>query len=178
MTVSVQSWETKNLLLNHVQRNSPSVVVGSASEAPRGFYSYSVDEVDCPILIGVMVNQSKAPRALILPASQRVVLGYDQSIALVDCPSGKLLGTTLLDGVFFEFLRDEERGQVIVVHELGVVAISELGEELWRYTTCEILEDWRKVNGFLVLALMDTNEALELNLESGVPATSPATPDS
>lgn len=178
MSVSLESWETKSLLLNHISQNSPSVVVGTATEAPRAYYSCSVEGANGLLLIGVVVNQSKVPSVLCLPTSQRVVIGYDQSFALVDCRSATLLGTTLLDGVFFEFCQDRERGLVLVLHELGVVAISELGEELWRYTTCDILEDWKLVDSRIVLTVMDTNVSVELRLENGVPASSLASPDS
>lgn len=178
MSASLESWETKNLLLNHVSQNLPSVVVGSATEAPRGYYSCSVDGQNGALCIGVIVNQSKAPAVLYLAASQRAVFGYDQSVALVDYRSATLLETTPLDGVFFEFLRDEERAQLLVLHELGVVAISELGEELWRYTTTDIVQDWRRVTDCLVLNLMDTSASVELSLKDGTPVASPATPDS
>jgi hypothetical protein len=165
--IHVKSWETKNLLLNYISRNSPSVVVGSDTEGPRGFYSCVVEGRDCQIHIGVIANQPKSPCTIFFPVSKQVILGYDQSIAVIDCPSSTLRRSTLLDGVFFEFLRDEERAQTIVVHELGVVAISEMGDELWRYTASEILEGWRRVDGCLILTLMDSNTTIELNLVGG-----------
>lgn len=167
MSVSLKSWETKSLLLNHISQNSPSVVIGSATEAPRGYYSCSIEGINGSLHIGVITNQPKVPAVVYLAESQRLALGYDQSVALVDFSSATLWGTTTLDGAFFEFLRDEERAQILVLHELGVVAISELGVELWRYTTSDILEEWEKVCGHLVLTLMDTSTSVELRLEDG-----------
>lgn len=168
--IQMEYWETRSLLLNHVEQNPPCVVVGNDTEAPRGFFSCVVDGVDNQIHIGVITNQSKTPRAIFFPVSRRVILGYDESVAVIDCLSAILRRAISLDGVFFEFLWDEEQAQIIAVHELGVVAISAFGEELWRYTTKEILEDWSMVNRRLILMLMDTDASVELNLEDGAPA--------
>ena len=178
MNVILKSWEAKSLLLNHIGQNPPGVVVGSATQAPRGYYSCSVEGASGSLHIGVIANQPKVPSVVYLAKSQLTILGYDQSVALVDYPSATLRQTTALDGVFFEFLWDEERAQVLVINELGVVAISELGLELWRYTTSDILEEWGKANDRLVLTLMDTSASVELMLEDGAPVSSTATPDS
>lgn len=163
----LKSWDSKTLLLDYLRQNTPNVIIGCAVEAPRGYYSCSVGDVDLPLHVGVIVNQFKAPSILPLPKVQRAILGYDQSFVVIDCRSASLQQVTQLDGVFFQFLRAEERQQILALHELGVVAISEEGKELWRYTTNDILEGWMIVDNNLILTVMDSSSPVSLMLASG-----------
>lgn len=167
MIASFQSWNSKSLLLSHLAECPVSVVIGRDVEAPRGYYSSSLEGISHPIQIGIIVNQQKAPSLLLLPLARRIFVGHDQSISIVDLESSSLLKTTLLEGIFFEFLHIEEMGLILVLHELGCMALSEQGEVLWRYITRDILEGWSVVGNRLKLIIMDDDTSVILSLENG-----------
>ena len=169
MSVPLESWDSKNLLLNHIAKCPRSIVIGVDVEAPRAYYSCSIANIKNPIQVGIVVNQTSTPAVLLLPGSCHLLIGHDQSVSVVDIGSAELQSTSLLEGVFFEFLRDDVHSQMLAVHELGVVAVSKHGEVLWRYITSDILEDWIVAGDCLSLTVTDGDTPLVLSLCSGAP---------
>lgn len=166
MIASLQSWDSKSLLLSHLAECPASIVVGWDVEAPRGYYSCSLKGAPYPVQLGIIVNQQKAPSLLLLLSARCVLVGHDQSISIIDLESGSLLETILLEGIFFEFLRIEEMELILVLHELGCMALSEQGEVLWQRAARDVLEGWRVVGDRLELTIMDDDTPEILNLRA------------
>jgi hypothetical protein len=167
MIASLQSWETKSLLYRHLAEYPTSVVVGRDAEYPRGFYSCTLAGVTYPIELGIIVDYDVVPSLVLLSPARRVLVGHDQSISSVDLGSGLLLEKMDLDGVFFEFLRIEQMRLILVMHELGCIALSEHGIVLWQHTTRDILVGWSVVGSRIELAMWDVDTPDVLNLRSG-----------
>lgn len=164
MNVPLVNWDTRNLLFNHIGKAASGLLVGGDAEAPRRYFSCSVERLE----IGIIVNQpAHLPCVLAVPRSSRLFIGYDQSVAIIDVTSIALLNTMLLEGVFFEFLPDYGRQQILAIHELGVVALSLSGNVVWRFITPDIVENWQIVHDCLSLTVMDQRDKITLNVADG-----------
>jgi len=168
MSVRLRSWESQNLLFQHLMCMASSLVIGGDIESPQAFYSCSVERKGEMIEIGIIVNQPGPPSVCHLQSSERVFIGHDQSLTIVDVGSCKVLEDILLEGMFFEFLTDDVFRQILVIHELGIVAVSSSGSIQWGYSTPDILEGWQLMNDRISLTVIDRLKPIILDLSSGI----------
>lgn len=168
MDAALKSWESKSVFLNYVTQGGAYIMINNHVEAPRGYYSCTVGGGTRTIRVGLIVNQRQQPVMLPLPSSGCALFGYDQSISVVDYESVSVGKTINLEGIFFEFIIDREKARILALHELGVVALSEYGDELWRYLADDIIESWSLADDHLVLKIMDAETPFVLNLKSNM----------
>ena len=142
-------------------------MVGADTEAPRAYYSFSTERNGIPFQFGIIVNQRKSPHVLSLPASQMILVGHDQAISVVDFANLKLSISKLLDGLFYEFLSDSANEQILVVHELGVIALSMTCEVKWSFVSPDVLLNWQIEDGKLRLDVTDSPAPYLIDLRTG-----------
>ena len=167
MNLSLIEWDSRNLLLEHLCITAKSVLIGGDIESPYRFVSCRATSSAGDVEIGVISNQPGGSICCeLLPRGNLLIIGHDQAATVVDLAKGAIDLNERLDGVFFEFIVDESRNQVLAIHELGVVAISFDGHVQWRCSSSEILEDWQVIGGSIQLSAMD-DESMLVDLANG-----------
>lgn len=160
-------WDSRSLLLDQLSKTERSILIGGDIESPSSFFSCRVTSCAGYVEIGVISNQ---PRGFVgfelLPDGTLLLIGHDQAFTVVNIAKVDVHLNEQLDGVFFEFLVDEPRHQVLAIHELGVVVLSFEGHVKWRYSSSDILEDWRIIGDSIRLSAMDEASVL-VNLTTG-----------
>lgn len=156
MSLPLIEWDSRNLLLEHLSKTAGSVLIGSDCESPSRFVSCRAASCLGHVEVGVVSNQSgDFVHCELLPDGNLLFIGHDQVVTVVSLAEGEVLVNERLDGVFFQFIVDEPRNQVLAVHELGVTAVSFEGDVQWRFSSVEILEDWQIAGGNIRLSAMN-----------------------
>jgi len=62
-----------------------------------------------------------------------------------------------LEGLFFEFVIESTIGQILAIHELGVLALSQDAEFRWRFIAPDILTGWQITEENIRLSIMDSD---------------------
>ena len=167
MSMVFRSWDSKSLLLAQIAKGPNSILIGEDIEAPRGYYSHAFTSSESALQVGILVNQEKVPSVLSIPWAALLFFGYDDSISVVDTANGVLVKTLRLEGQFFEFLVLDELQQILVMHELGCVALTNQGNVIWRHSSDDILEDWSTTDEELHLSEMGRSKPVTLSLKTG-----------
>lgn len=166
MNLSLLPLESKNLLLRQSGEFSRSVIIGQHIEGPRAYYACHVDTGD-PIHIFIVVSQTITPEVWSHLESKTILVGHDQSLSVVDSEEARIKRASELEAIFFEFLDDNLHSQTLAVHELGIVALSHSGDELWRYLSDDIVENWEITNDRICLTIAEGNKPVFLSLLNG-----------
>jgi hypothetical protein len=168
MNLSLIKWDSRNQLLEHLSKTERSVLIGRDIESPSRFFSCRAISCVGDIELGVISNQPRGSVCCeLLHNRNLLIIGHDQTVTVVNIDEGAIHLHERLDGIFFEFIIDESRNQVLTIHELGVVAICFEGHVRWLYSSPEILEDWQMISGSIRLNPMDEATVL-VDLTSGV----------
>ena len=155
-SVEIQNWESKATLLAHLESNqSRAIVIGLTAEAPRAYYSLSVEFGESRIEVGVVSSGLGTEAAgVLVDNGRRMLVGHDMAVTWIDLER-LVTGPSLpLGGVFFEFLTIDGEDDVVVLHELGALRASADGSVRWSVDT-DIVQDANLDAGVLVLATMD-----------------------
>lgn len=88
--------------------------------------------------------------------------GFDLSVVIVDLQSAEIYANIPLPAPFYNFLPDSSCGRMVVVFEIGVLALNEQGYIVWRRDLGDIITG-AKTEGSEVL--VQTFEAGEFRLE-------------
>jgi hypothetical protein len=76
-----------------------------------------------------------------------------------------------LVGAFHDITDDKSRSQILVFHELGVLAVSLRGDLIWRFDAKDIVVGHNVIGGEMLLQFMDSSP-LAIDLSTGKPTHS------
>jgi hypothetical protein len=167
MKLSLTEWDSRNLLLEHLSKMKSSVLIGRDVESPVVFVSCQVHSTLGLAEIGVIASQRGGSICCeLLPGEKFLCIGRDHAVTIVNLTKCDVHLDERLEGVFFEFVPDASRSQLLAVHELGVLAISFDALVNWRRSSADILESWSIVGDSIELSTMDQPKMV-LDLVSG-----------
>ena len=137
-TVEVHSWETKQALLDFLSTcEAGSVVLGAHAEQHKVFYSAYVHLGWSGLRrfgIGVCSEgHGLVPHLFLQPERLILIVGFNSEVVAVNVQTGKIGFQFALDALFRSFVFLSQHKVMLIFHEIGVLAVSECGEELWRY---------------------------------------------
>lgn len=169
MVNEVKEWQSKAELQDHARQSEPwSMLIGKESEAPRKFYSISVQLAINTFLELCVVSSGTGilPSTILVENGKLLAVGYDDYVTLIDTTVRRELFKKKLDGIFYEFL-ESTANHFTILHELGLIRLDLLGNELWSLAT-DIIETWQlQSEKFVVIKILDSDKRLIVNLETG-----------
>jgi hypothetical protein len=185
--VELRSWGSKSEMLDYLARcDGGSLLLGEDAEREEEFYSATVhlNRATAPAgggepggkRFGVGVcseGGGVSPHLLLLPEKQLLVFGLNAEVAGVSVAGRRLLFRTTFDHLpFRSFVHARRRGLILAFHEIGVVALTEEGEEVWRYDK-DVITECVVDGDRLTMSFMDS-PPVSLNLASGSVVTKTA----
>lgn len=179
--VEIQTWENKGDMMNFLANcNAESLVLGEDAEAEAGFYSASIHlnysaklHPSWDELIGSRFNvgicsegRGLKPHLLMLSEKQLVIFGLNSEVVGICVKNREVSFRTSLDySLFRSFVHLSQVEMILAFHEIGVVALTEDGKELWKYSEDVIIDSL--VDGdTLQLSFMDS-PPVSINVLSG-----------
>lgn len=170
MSVEIKDWSSEAQLMEY-SRNSPgSLLIGKDSEAPRKYFSATVEMSYADNLEVCIISSGSGitPGILLNEAHGYIAVGYDNVLCFIDVISRRIRSKHILDGVFFEFLTTLASGDIVLVHELGLVRFDKAGKVIWTLGT-DILERCTLVaRDVAAIYLVDGEDPLIVSLDTGV----------
>jgi hypothetical protein len=137
-TVTLQVWQTKSEMLSYLSKcKAGSLVLGEDAEPEVNFYSATVSLGWAGVSrFGVGIyseDHGLIPSLLLQPEAEVMIIGFNREVVGINVKDGKICFKILLDSLFYTFQVLYQQKLILVFHEIGVVAITKDGKEIWRY---------------------------------------------
>lgn len=159
--------ESKAEMQERLRAAPRSLLVGETAQSPSSFYIVKLPNPK-PLFIGLSLSGlGPTPSVVSSQNAERLLIGHDQALTWVNAFTGRIIGTLLLDGAFFQFV-EPVNSSVIAIHELGALKVDFDGAVNWAVPTSDIIEGVRVENGnVLELRVADSTVPLRLSLTDG-----------
>ncbi|GIV96378.1 MAG: hypothetical protein KatS3mg057_1035 [Herpetosiphonaceae bacterium] len=148
-SIELQSWEDKQSMMLFLTTCENGHLLFE-EEYQQQFHSVTVflDHSRSNRLgIGVCAEKhGLVPQLLLQPEHSRLVLGFNSVIVGIRVPVGELDFRLNLDSLFYSFWPLYDKNILLVIHEIGVLALSPSGQILWSFsrdviTKVDVIED-------------------------------------
>ena len=179
--VELQTWESKSEMLDFLARcDAGSIVLGEGAEQEVDFcsatvhLSYSASALSGEIElrgerlgVGICSDGLGEPHLLLVPEKQMLMFGFNAEAVGVSVKDRNVRFRAPFNySPFRSFLRIWQQEIVLVLHEIGLIALTEEGNELWRYED-DVIADCTIDRGKLHLTFMDSAPII-IDIASGV----------
>ncbi|MFB0832468.1 hypothetical protein ACEU2D_23070 [Brevibacillus laterosporus] len=170
--MSISQFVDRSELQSYLSHCDESVktVLGNNCEQPKEFFAVTIYQGNESKRFGIgIISESfgNQPHILIMPNKHFLIVGYNRDVAIFNFLDKSFSKTISLGSVFFKFiqLHEPEYNLILILHELGLLAITDQGKEVWKYD-CDIIENYHITNGFISLSTMD-EQTVKIGLLDG-----------
>lgn len=161
--VTIESCSNKNSLNAYLKSYRNSILIDNDSYADK--YSCIVVKCDEILAIGlVYYNDGLEPKVLLLDESRRIVIGFNNTVIVIDGKTNETIGKKMIPFPVFELLN--HKNKIIVIHEFGIFAINEECSELWKHNGYYNLQDY-SINDELIQLTFEGEEPYSITMETG-----------
>lgn len=173
--IELHSWDTKKEMLDFLGRSEGSLVLGENNEQEVEFYSATVHitcsktdrEAESDIFAIGICSQGLGlkPQLLLLPQKELLIFGFNSETVGINLKREVVFRITFDRLPFRSLIHLWQQQVVLALHEIGVVALTEEGKEVWRYSK-DVLTGCTINLNQLHLAFMDSSP-VTLNILTG-----------
>lgn len=168
--IVLSKFQTKNELLDNLSKcNSGNILLGKHAQQEISFYAVKVffgNQSKNTFGIGIISEgHGLTPQILILASQQRLFFGFNQEVVLIDCDNKKIIYEYSLNSLFYKFIYLPNLELILILHEIGLVALKENGNKIWEFDK-DIVEDYEIINDNINLKFMDS-DSIQLSLITG-----------
>ncbi|MDM8550855.1 hypothetical protein QUF72_12280 [Desulfobacterales bacterium HSG2] len=89
----------------------------------------------------------------------RLIIGFNSQVVAVDLIKRKIALQLRFSSLFRSFVHLKAYQMLLVFHEIGVIALTERGEEIWSFDE-DIIDDCVIENGILSLTFFDADPVM------------------
>jgi hypothetical protein len=169
----MRAWPTRQELEEFLAEcGGGQEMLGAKTQYPQRFYSVTLfphGRLDERSGIGICSESPDLPPHLLLkPESHLLYVGYNNEVAAIGVPEGGIRFCFPCDWLFSHFVDLCDWKIILAFYEVGILAVSEEGEQLWSVST-DIIVDWAVDGDRLRLELLEAAPML-LDLRTGAPA--------
>ena len=157
--IEIRTWGSRAELLSHLSQLGPSyALLGQDSEVEKVFCSATVylpGPGDRRIGYGVVAEgHGLVPQLLLQDPQVGLMVGFNREVVGLDAEVSRIRFRHRLDALFWTFLATRTPDVIVAVHEIGAVALSADGAELWRCSK-DLVTDYAIVGDELRLTFAD-----------------------
>lgn len=169
--IDIREWGSETEMLHYLNHTaSVQISLGHEGGDTKEFYSL----VFSPVLleaaslgIGIWSESSGLkPQIMLQDEKQTIILGYNSSVVGIELDTTKVKFEINLPFLFFTLALVKDFNILFAICELGIVALSLEGKEIWRYETQDIVTNWKLIENMLFLDLLDESN-IQLNIADG-----------
>lgn len=166
--LEITSWETKREMLNFIEKcDAGSLLLGKEAEQEIEFYSVIIHlEWSGVHRFGIGIcseGHGLSPHLFLLPKSEILLFGLNKEVSAIDLNNREVYFRIKLDSLFRSFLPLSQESIILIFHEIGVIAISEEGDKLWKYERDIIANAYIKKDNLYLEFLDDSPVGLSLS---------------
>ncbi|OCR01431.1 hypothetical protein BCD67_21710 [Oscillatoriales cyanobacterium USR001] len=168
--IELQEWSTKKELIYSLsQCDLGSILLNEEDDYEQKFYAAIVRPQTSGLhYFGIGIcseGHGLKPNLLINPELDMIMFGYNKEVVGVNLKNRQIAFRIKLNSLFYYFLPLKNQGIVLIVQEVDITAITELGKEIWRYGK-DIITQTTIEGEKLYLNFMDESPAC-LNILNG-----------
>lgn len=168
--IALSKFQTKNELLVILNKcNSGNILLGKEARQEIAFYALKIffgSQSKNTFGIGIISEgHGLTPQVLILASKQQIFFGFNQEVVLIDCDNKKIIYEYALNSLFYKFIYLPNLELILILHEIGLVALRENGSKIWEFDK-DIVEDYEIINDKINLKFMDS-DSIQLSLITG-----------
>lgn len=156
--IKLLSFETPDALTDYLSGVDRSIRLESnVDDRYRSyFYGFEIENQNGTLRLGLSSHFNPSfVEACLIEKSNRVIIGYDQDLAVIDPERAEMLMHHKLFFYFYTFLNDPAHQQLLAIDELGVAALSPSGDLNWEFSTPDIVSGWTIEDEVLALQLFE-----------------------
>jgi hypothetical protein len=167
ITVACNKYQSEEELQRFSQDvNVPFIFLGEQDAISKECFCLEINMSGKPIgYVAVLSSPVGLKPGWFVGAGDRLIIGFNDSIAIVALQRIQILQQTQLLSLFWEFLQVETSSKFIALCETAVISVSDLGEVLWRVDT-DLISDFKVCGPILKLKFYDADSA-QVDLLSG-----------
>lgn len=139
------------------------LLIGGRESSAR-YYLVRVDDDVNVFLVGVICEDHGITPNVCLLGDRELVFGFNQTVVGIRCSQKRITFEHDLPGLFYRFYQLPSN-RVLVLNELGVSLLSDLGDLLWGYDK-DIVEGVEITSASIRLTFMDS-PAVTIDIETG-----------
>lgn len=166
-SAKVERYESQAEFQAQLLRAVSSLVLGQEIDRPAALFIVRFETGTS--VLGVRQEGHGLAPELLMQENGSAWIGYNQSVALVDMADGHLITQVELPHLFYEFVPLPASAPLIVMHELGALALDLRGQRLWQVDG-DVVTDFRVEEGELLVSFMD-GRTLAVDLRTGSQTT-------
>jgi hypothetical protein len=168
--IDISSKKTKNEMSNLLNKcNTGHIILGDETEYENGYYTIVVHlDSNKKDLFGIGIiseGHGLIPHILLNSSKKKLFIGFNSETVIVDCMKKIVDFRISLNSLFYQFLYLNNPRIILVLHEIGLVALTEEGREIWKYDG-DIIQSYKIEEGNIFLEFLD-NEPVKLSLLNG-----------
>ncbi|MBN1886577.1 MAG: hypothetical protein JW850_01250 [Thermoflexales bacterium] len=169
-SLELHEWQSKHQMISSLEDcEAGSCVLGENPDQESNFYSVVVHLGQSGLRrygIGICSQgHGLVPHLLIQPEFLRLILGFNSDIVGIRIPDGRVDFSLHLDSLFYSFLPVYNKKVILVMHESGVVSLTQNGQMIWKFEK-DIITRTTIEENYLWLTFMDALP-VRLNLLNG-----------
>jgi hypothetical protein len=109
------------------------------------------------------------PQMLLLVEEEKLVFGFSFEIAVFSLANRSIEFRAELPAAFCSFVHLPSKSLILVIHEIGVMALSHSNQCLWQYEQ-DIITDYQLINNKIIISFMDSpTVAIDLRTGAVIP---------
>jgi hypothetical protein len=167
-TLEVTELESRSALTEYLEgQGCRHMLLGEHAEAPRKFYSIAIDRNGMRACVGIISSHFGIGPVAACLDERIVMVGYDNFVTAIDPAEAAEVFSLRLWGPFYCFIASDRRDAVVVVHEVGLLKLSQGGETLWSVDTDDIVEAAQPRDDHSVVKIWGNAEPMLISVGSG-----------
>ncbi len=170
MNISFRSWEREEDMRGSLSDcDQETILLGEDADQMTDFHSLRVfSDWNGLSRFGIGIcseGHGLEPHFLVHPERNRLIVGFNSQVVAIDLRKRKIAFQIRLSSLFRSFSPLKAYQMFLVFHEIGVMALTEDGDEIWRFDE-DIIDDCVMENGTLSLSFLDAKPVM-LDMLSG-----------
>ena len=137
-SVELCLWDTKKQMTSFLNSCGEGNLLFESQEQEVEFHSATVwlkGDPEHKFGVGICSEgHGLVPHILPLPMISTLAFGFNSNAVGVSFPKGEVVFSFNLDSLFYSFILVPEQKVLLIQHEIGLVALEEDGQFIWRFS--------------------------------------------
>lgn len=168
--IEVSRWDSREQMVRYLRTDcaAGNILLGEDAELAVEFYTATLYLGSKETRFGIGIcseGYGLTPQMLLLLESDMLMFGFNREVVAFSIVDMKVQFTVDLVAPFYRFLTIPGRSVILVLYEIGVIALSCDGRYLWQYDK-DIITDYRIADDQLIIEMMDS-PTVAIDLSTG-----------
>ncbi len=157
--IELNCWERREQMIRYLQDcPAGNILLGEEAEMPREFYTATLHLGAEGHRFGIGIcseGHGLVPQMLLLEEKGTLLFGFNRQVVAFDVAKRQVLFRIELSALFYRFVHLSDKKVILVLYEIGIMALDQGGQKLWQYER-DIVSNYRIMGNRAVVEFMDS----------------------